>query len=91
MAESKKRHNSVNISGNSLRSYSGHLNIDPNLYAKYHSEIQYSKGTTGQQTIFGSIKGKQLLNCNSLSDGSLSQYVTFDDKHNCEVSLRYHK
>ena len=26
-----------------------------------------------------------------LSDGSLSQYVTFDGKHNCEVSLRYRK
>ena len=39
MAESKKGHNPVNISWNSLRSYSGHLNIEPNLYAKYHSEF----------------------------------------------------
>ena len=43
------------------------------------------------KTFFGSIKGKKLLNWNNLSDGFLSQYVTFDDKHNCEVSLKYHK
>ena len=49
MAESKKGHDSVNGSWNSLRSYSGHLNIDPNLYAKYHSEIAYSNETTGQK------------------------------------------
>ena len=49
MAESKKGHNSVNISWNSLIIYSGHLNIDPNLYSKCHSEIPYSNGTTGQK------------------------------------------
>ena len=51
-------HNSVNISWNSLKSYSGSLNIDPNLYAKYYSEILYSNGTAGQKTFFGYIKGK---------------------------------
>ena len=35
MAESKKRHKLVNISQNSLKSYSSHLNIDPKPCAKY--------------------------------------------------------
>ena len=37
MAASEKGHNPVNISRNSLKSQSGHLNIDPNLYAKYQN------------------------------------------------------
>ena len=36
MAESKG-HNLVNTSQNSLKSISGHLNIDPNLYVKYQN------------------------------------------------------
>ena len=36
MAESKG-HNLVNASQNSLKSKSGHLNIDPNLYEKYQN------------------------------------------------------
>ena len=35
MVKSKKGHNLVNISRNSLKSKSGHLNIDPKPYAKY--------------------------------------------------------
>ena len=34
MAESKKGHKLVNISWNSLKRYSGPLNIDPNLHDK---------------------------------------------------------
>ena len=37
MVKSKKGHNLVNISRNALKSYSGHLNIDPKLYAKYEN------------------------------------------------------
>ena len=36
MAESKG-HNLVITSQNSLKSKSGHLNIDPNLFVKYHN------------------------------------------------------
>ena len=36
MAESKG-HNLVNTSQNSLKSKSGHLSIDSNLYVKYHN------------------------------------------------------
>ena len=35
IAKSEKRHNSINILQNSLKIQSGHLNIDPKLYAKY--------------------------------------------------------
>ena len=35
MAESKKGHSLVNISRNSLKIKSGHLNTNPNLYVKY--------------------------------------------------------
>ena len=35
MVESKKGHNLVNISRNSLKSLSGHLSIDRKPYAKY--------------------------------------------------------
>ena len=35
MADSKKGHNLVNISRYSLKSKSGHVNIDPYLYATY--------------------------------------------------------
>ena len=37
MVESKKRHNLVNISRNSLKSLSGHLSIDRKPYAKYEN------------------------------------------------------
>ena len=37
MVKSKKGHNLVNISRNSLKSLSGHLNIDPKPYAKYQN------------------------------------------------------
>ena len=37
MVKSKKEHTLVNISRNLLKSYSGHLNIDPNLYANYQN------------------------------------------------------
>ena len=37
MVQSKKGHYQVNISQNSLKSYSGHLNIDPKPYAKYEN------------------------------------------------------
>ena len=37
MEESKKGHNLVNISRNSLKSNSGHLNIDSKPYAKYEN------------------------------------------------------
>ena len=40
MVDAKKGHNSVNISWNSLKSLSGRLNIDPNLYAKYQNITQ---------------------------------------------------
>ena len=33
----KKEHDSVNISWPSLKSQSGHLNLGPNLYAKYQN------------------------------------------------------
>ena len=35
MVESKKGHNLVNVSWNSLKSLSDHLNINPKPYAKY--------------------------------------------------------
>ena len=35
MVESKKGHNVVKISRNSLKSWTGHLNIDPKPYANY--------------------------------------------------------
>ena len=37
MVDLKKEHNLVNISRNSLKSLSGHLNIVSNLYAKYQN------------------------------------------------------
>ena len=37
MVESKKGHNLVNISRNSLKSLSGHFNIDHKPYAKYEN------------------------------------------------------
>ena len=37
MVKSKKKHNLVNISRNSLKSESGHLNIEPKPYAKYEN------------------------------------------------------
>ena len=37
MVKSKKGHNLVNISLNSLKSLSGHLNIDSKPYAKYQN------------------------------------------------------
>ena len=37
MVKSKKGHNLVNISRNSLKSESGHLNIDPKPYAEYEN------------------------------------------------------
>ena len=37
MVESKKGHNLVNILLNSLKSLSGHLNIDHKPYAKYQN------------------------------------------------------
>ena len=37
MVKSKKGHNLVNIPRNSLKKYSGHLNIDPKPYAKYEN------------------------------------------------------
>ena len=37
IAESKKVYNQVNISRNSLKRQSDHLNIDPNLYLKYRN------------------------------------------------------
>ena len=37
MVESKNGHNPVNISRNSLKSESGHVNSDPNLYALYQN------------------------------------------------------
>ena len=43
MVESEKGRNSVNISWNSLKIYSGRLNINPNLYAKYQN--QNSRGS----------------------------------------------
>ena len=37
MVKSKKGHHLVNISRNSLKSYSGHLNIDLKQYDKYEN------------------------------------------------------
>ena len=37
MVKSKKEHNLDNIPRNSLKSKSGHLNIDPKPYAKYEN------------------------------------------------------
>ena len=37
LVEWKKGHNSVSISRNSLKSLSGHLNINPKPYAKYQN------------------------------------------------------
>ena len=37
MVESKRGHNLVNISQNSLKNSSGHLNIDRKPYAKYEN------------------------------------------------------
>ena len=37
MVESKKGHNLVNISRNSLKSLSGHLSIDRKPYAKFET------------------------------------------------------
>ena len=49
MAEWKIGHNSVNNSGNSLKSYSGNLNIDPNMYLKYQNSSP--SGSSGSQDI----------------------------------------
>ena len=46
MVKSKKGHNLVNISRNSLKSKSGHLNIDPKPYAKYENP-----NSSGSQVI----------------------------------------
>ena len=35
VAKSEKGHNSINISLNLLNNYSGHISIDPKLYAEY--------------------------------------------------------
>ena len=37
VAKSKKGHNSINVSQNSLKNYSGHLNINSKLYAIYQN------------------------------------------------------
>ena len=46
MVKSKKGHNLVNISRNSLKSQSGHLNIDRKPYAKYEN-----RSSSGSQDI----------------------------------------
>ena len=46
MVESKKGHNIVNISRNSLKSLSGHLSIDRKPYAKYENS-----NSSGSQVI----------------------------------------
>ena len=46
MVESKKGHNIVNISRNSLKSLSGHLSIDRKPYAKYENS-----SSSGSQVI----------------------------------------
>ena len=46
MVESKKGHNLVKISRNSLKSHLGNLNIDPKSYAKYQNPT-----TSGSQDI----------------------------------------
>ena len=45
-AKSKKGHNSINVLQNSLKSYSGHLKIDPKLYAKYQKPSSSSSQDT---------------------------------------------
>ena len=47
MVESKKWHNLVNTSLNSLKNQSGRLNIDPNPYVKY----QNPSAQSGSQDI----------------------------------------
>ena len=46
MVKSKKGHNLVNISRNSLKSLSDHINIDPKPYAKYENH-----SSSGSQVI----------------------------------------
>ena len=50
MVESKKGLNLINISWNSLKSLSGHLNIDPKSYVKYQNP-----SSSGSQDIM--LKG----------------------------------
>ena len=56
MVESKKRHNLVNILRNSLKSLSGHLNIDTKPYVKYENPSSISQDivlTIGWLVILG--------------------------------------
>ena len=47
IAKSETGHNSINISLNLLKSYSGHINIDPKLYAEY----QKSSSSVSQDIV----------------------------------------
>ena len=57
-----------------------------NISVKFHSDIPYSKGTTGQKPFLRSIKGRQPTNWKGQSNSPLSQYVNFDGKHICDFS-----
>ena len=58
MVESKKGHNLVNVSQNSLKSYSGHLNIDPKPYAKYENPSTSSSQDMVLKSFFHCYNGR---------------------------------
>ena len=66
MAESKG-HNLVNTSQNALKSKSGHLNIDSDLYVKYHNP-----SSRGSQDIVLT----RFLYCRVEKGAQSSQYFT---------------
>ena len=65
MEESKKEHKSVNISWNSFKCKSGHLNIDPNQYAKYQNP-----SLSGSQDII--LQGFSVALMEELKKGSIT-------------------
>ena len=65
MEESKKEHKSVNISWNSFKCKSGHLNIDPNQYAKYQNP-----SSSGSQDII--LQGFSVALMEELKKGSIT-------------------
>ena len=59
------------------------------MSVKFHLNIPHSKRTTGKKHILIQSRADNSKNGKGKSDGSKSQYVTFDVKHICEVIFRY--
>ena len=79
MVELKKGHNLVNISWNSLKNYSGHLNINSKPYAKYQNPS--SKGSQG-------IVLTKFFSCYKLKKGHNFAILGLTEKNNNKIRIR---